>query len=191
MGRIKFEFSIEKISFKYEGDHERGQAISESMQRTLASLADAQNNVIDVTPRVEAPALETSAVPIAPAKRRKLRRKPKPTANGDEPQQDASDSTEGDQPNPKPTRVHRPRSQGFTRQTCRLIEEGFFSEPRTSEEVRAELSRKAFNFETKNVASQLNDFVRKEWLVKRHNDDGRWVFSKGPKDDFQRSQGDT
>ncbi len=74
MAKVKFKFSVEKITFDYEGDQETGQAIAESMNRTLGSLAEAQNAVIDITPR-EPEQLHPVALPSPlPTRKRKSRR---------------------------------------------------------------------------------------------------------------------
>ena len=184
MAKVKFKFSVEKITFEYEGDHDTGLAVNRAMNHTLGSLVEAQNRAIDVTPEPSLRALPAAPTP-PPARRRPRKHRPTPPGG----QQHTGAEENGHDAPAKPTRVQRPRSQGFTCQANRLIEEGFFSEPRTSEDVRIELSKKAFNFETKNIASQLNDFVRKDYLSKDYNAEGRWAFQKGSNDDFPRSQG--
>jgi len=184
VGKVSFKFSVEKISFEFSGDIDTGQAVHRAMNHTLGSLLEAQNRVIDVTPNEP---VAPAALPAAlPPKRKHRRRKAASTGEGAQQQLAAEGS--GQETAAKPGRAQRPRTEGFSFQTYRLIREGWFAQPRSAENLRLELSRRAFNFEPKNIASQLNDFVRRGDLTRQH-DGTRWVFTKGERNDFPGRDG--
>lgn len=185
MGKVSFEFSVEKISFKFSGDIDTGQAVHRAMNHTLGSLLEAQNRVIDVTPHE--PAVPAALPPTLPPRRKHRRRTA--ISIGDSAHQEPAAEGKGQSVAAKARRAYRPRSEGFTFQTYRLIREGFFSQPRSAEDLRSELSRRAYNFESNNVASQLNDFVRRGYLTRHRNADNRWEFKKGERNDFPGSDG--
>ena len=189
MGRVKFKFSIKEITFEYEGDHETGRAISQSMHHTLGSLAEAQNAVIDVTPPEQPRAALPPASPgPAHSLRRKHRNKPKTVTNG-QPSADAPPPTNGEQAAPKPARSRRAHGSSFRDQMYPLIREGYFSNSRTSNELNAELSRRGYHFNPKNVASELLWFIQKNYLSRDRNEDGKYAYVKGTNDDFPAGQG--
>lgn len=182
VAKVKFRFSVEKITFEYEGDHDTGLAVNRAMNHTLGSLVEAQNRVIDVTPEPPMPAL-----PAAPAStRRKHRSKPKAATNG---QAVAEGPSNGEPAAPKPPRQRRPHGASFRDQTYQLIREGYFGQERTATEIHGELSRRGHHFNPKNIASELLWFVQKYYLSRHHNADGKYAYVKGSNDDFPASQG--
>jgi hypothetical protein len=151
------------------------------MNHTLGSLVEAQNRVIDVTPEPPMQALPAAPSPV----RRKHRSKPKAITNGqqaiDEP------SANGDSFTPKPGRQRRPAGSSFRSQLYPLIREGYFRQGRTANELNAELSRRGYHYDPKNVASDLLWFVKKHFLTRDQNADGKYAYIKGPNNEFPAS----
>ena len=191
MSKVKFKFSIEKITFEYEGDHETGQAISQSMQRTLGSFAEAQNAVIDVTPLED----EMKALPPAtysdPLPKRRKRRRARQTTTSSNEYNQAGFEANGEQADAKSSRVKRSRSVGFRTLGYRLLLEGFFNTDRTMSEVKAKLTEMGFPLEPKTISSELGTFTKRQFLSRRKNNDNVWAFRKGQKNDYPRGQNDS
>ncbi len=182
MARVKFRFSVEKITFEYEGDQDTGLAVNRAMNHTLGSLVEAQNRVIDVTP--EPPMV---ALPAAPAPtRRRYRSKPKAATNG-QPMGEVSLAND-DPATPKVVRQRRSHGSSFRDQTYQLIREGYFGQQRTANELHAESSRRGHHYEPKNIASDLLWLVKKNYLLRDRNEDGKYAYVKGTNDDFPGSQ---
>jgi hypothetical protein len=192
MAKVKFRFSIKEIEFEYEGDQETGRAISESMQNTFGSFAQAQNAVIDVTPReLEQQALPAAPVYAASPGRRRHRAKSRtptngiavssPLAHGDSPV--APDSIV------KPSRSRKPRHEGFRAQTYRLLSEGYFANPRTAADIQAEHEKNGFTYDIKNIASELTDFTKKQFLIREKDADGKYAYIKGSNNAFPGGEG--
>ncbi len=73
MGKIKFKLSVKELSFEFEGDQETGLRFQNAVNKTLNSLADTPNNIIDVESRVITD--ENLLLPSStPRKRRKNKR---------------------------------------------------------------------------------------------------------------------
>lgn len=183
MAKVKFRFSVEKITFEYEGDQDTGLAVNRAMNHMLGSMAEAQNRVIDVTP--EPP---MAALPPAPSMgRRRHRSRPKSATNG-QPVVEALPAN-GDLETPKAARPRRSHGSSFRDQTYQLIREGYFGQRRTAHEIEAELSRRGHHYDPKNIASDLLWFVKKNYLSRDRNDDGKYAYVKGANDDFPAGQG--
>jgi hypothetical protein len=185
VGKVKFELSVEKITFKFEGDSGTGQAVNRAMNHTLGSLMEAQNRVIDVTPE---PLLR--ALPSAPTPpKRKHRKHQRATQSTNGPHQPPGDSND-ESPHAKTSKQRRSRSEGFRTQAYRLLSEGYFSSPRTAAEIQGELATKrGFTFNIKNVTSDLTHFTKKGYLARDTNGDGKYAYFKGTNDDYPGSQG--
>jgi hypothetical protein len=184
---MKLELSFEKFTLRFEGDSGTGHAVNRAVNQTLGSLMDVQNRVIDVTAHEGQRALPAASTPTAVPKRRRPR--PRPGAiNGEGSTSQEADS-DGESPQGKTSRSRRPQSQGFRAQTYRLLSEGYLSSPRSAAEIKAALSKRGFTFDIKNIASELTDFTKKEYLVRDKNDDGKYAYVKGPNNDYRGSQG--
>ena len=140
MAKVKFKLSIKELSFEFEGDQGVGQAVSASVQRTLGSLVEAQNRVIDVTPREERLALPPAPTDAPPLKRRRHRAKPRVPMNGSLAVPSESTASDGDEVGTKMTRSRRPRGGSFRDQVYLLIREGYFARPWTCPEVQVEVA---------------------------------------------------
>ncbi len=183
MGKVKFELSVEKITFKFEGDQDTGQAVNRAMNHTLGSLIEAQNRVIDITPEPSVPALPAAtALP-----RRRRRNKAKMATNG-QPVAQGSPAN-GDPASGKPVRQRRSHGSSFRDQAYLLIGQGHFSQPRTANELMAELSRRGHHYDPKNVASDLLWLTKKHYLSRNRNEDGKYAYVKGTNNDFPGSSG--
>lgn len=186
MGKVKYELSFEKLTFKFEGDRYTGQAVNRSMNRTFGSLLEAQNRVIDITPEepINQPALPSAPVAV-PLRRRRHRARPKPAANGESPSHiavDANGATDA-----KSAKPRRYRSEGFRTVAYRAIADGYFASHRTAAEIHDELAKRGFTFDPKNVASELTTLTKKGFLAREKNGDGIYAYVKGSNDDYPRS----
>lgn len=75
--RIKFEISIEKLSFRFEGDHQVGRSIQSGIQDTLGNLVETPGRVLlleDGRPVPSIPGSNETAAVQAPRRRRRRRR---------------------------------------------------------------------------------------------------------------------
>src|SRR5271157_361807 len=188
VAKVKFKLSVEKITFEYEGDHDTGLAVNRAINHTLGSLVEAQNQVIDVTPReVERASMPAVTALPSPSARRRHRGRPKPPMS----RASRGETTEmdGESISVKPLRARRARGDSLRNQIYVLLQERYFSKPRRANEIRDEVSRRGHNFDPKNVASDLLWFVRKNYLSRQLDEDSVYVYLKGSKDDFPRSQG--
>lgn len=183
VAKVKFRFSVEKITFEYEGDQDTGLAVNRAMNHMLGSMAEAQNRVIDVTPEPPMAALP----PAPPAPQRRYAGKVKSAMNGHTVGEVSP--ANGDPVTPKAPRARRSHGSSFRDQTYHLIREGYFSQQRTAHEIEAELSRRGHHYNPKNIASDLLWFVKKNYLSRDRNDDGKYAYVKGANNDFPAGQG--
>ncbi len=182
MAKVKYKFSAEKISFEFEGDLDTGLAVNRSMSHMFGSLVEPQHRVIDVTPEPSVAALP----PPVPSRRRQ-RSKPKAAMDGQP--VGTVPSGNGDPGAPKAVRPRRPHGSSFRDQMYPLMREGYFSRRRTASELHAELSRRGHHYDPKNIASDLLWFVKKNYLSRDRNEDGKYAYVKGASNDFPASQG--
>jgi hypothetical protein len=186
-GKVKFELSVEKITFKFEGDQDTGQAVNRAMNHTLGSLMEAQNRVIEVVPYEQPRALPSVPATTAAPRRRRRRARPNRVVNGDAtPPARVVPSSEP--PLGKASKPRRPRSEGFRAQAYRLFAEDYFSTPRTVADIQTELVERGFTFDVKNIASELTSFTKKGFVVRKRNHDGHFAYAKGPNNDYPGSQ---
>jgi hypothetical protein len=179
VGKVKFELSVEKITFKFEGDQDTCQA----MNHTLGSLMEAQNRVIDVTPR-EPQRLFLPTVTGPPGRAARHRRRLMPDGTSF----DEAAAANSEVASARAPRVRRARSDSFRGQVYGLIQEGYFAEPRTATEIREELVRLGHRFDPKNVASDLLWLVKKKYLSRDENEDKVYAYVKGTNNDFPGGQ---
>lgn len=173
--RIKFKVSIEKLTFEYEGDQQRGAALHDRLTDTLGSLAGAQADVIDVTPtrRLAAP-----QPPPPPAKRRARRRTPATAVNADGAPSADSNGAGGDEQQ-KAARKRKPRGTSYTGQINSLLAEGYFKQNRKEEEVREELVRRGHTFEQKRINEALLKLTQSKKLDRDMNGSNEWEYRDG------------
>lgn len=182
MAKVKFKFSAEKISFEFEGDQDTGFAVNRSMSHMFGAMAEPQHRVIDVTPEHS-----VAALPAPATYRRRHRSKPKPANNVQQP--DAEATSDGVAVAARVGRPRRHHSSSFKVQMYALMREGYFGRRRTANEIEGELSRRGHHFDPKNIASDLLWFIKKEYLSRDRNDDGKYAYVKGRNNDFPGSHG--
>ena len=168
MGKIKFKLSVKELSFEFEGDQETGQRFQNSISKTLNSLTDTPNHVIDVEARTisnETKLLSENSSNGSSKRRRK----------GKKPAEIVLDENG----NPiKVVRQTRPSGQSCNALVKNLNEENFFSEYRTTNDVREELSKRGHHFESKDVASVLLILTKSKELTRDKNADDIWLYKK-------------
>jgi hypothetical protein len=184
MAKVKFELSLEKLTFKFEGDQSMGLAVNRAVNHTFGSLVEAQNRVIDVTPHEpEHPALPAVATVARSTSKHRYRR-PTRTTNGDA-SPEATDAN-GESSATKAPRGRRARGDSFREQLYVLLREKHFAKPQTATMLRDELSRRGHNYDPKNIASDLLWLVKKKFLSRQRNGEGVYEYVKGTNDDFGR-----
>ena len=136
MGKIKFKLSVKELSFEFEGDQETGQRFQNSISKTLNSLTETPNQVIDVQARsISDETKLLSEISSNGSSKRRRRSKKTKEINLDE------------NGNPvKSARQTRPSGQSCRALTRSLVEGNFFSENRATGDVREELSKKRTSF---------------------------------------------
>lgn len=167
MGKIKFKLSVKELSFEFEGDQDTGQRFQNSISKTLNSLTETPNHVIDIEARTVADTskfLSENSSSNGSSKRRKRNKKPTETVldeNG----------------NPiKPVRQTRPTGQSCSALTKGLVAEGFFSQNRITSEVREELSKKGHHFKSNHISSVLLKMTKSSDLERDKNAEDIWVY---------------
>lgn len=170
MGKIKFKLSVKELSFEFEGDQETGQRFQNSISKTLNSLTDTPNHVIDVEARQinDIPKLlegQNGNSSSSKTRRRKSKKVPTASQNGE-----AGESDEASRPRSKRTSI---KPLYFA-----LIREGFFDNKRGAGDIRQELSKKGFNFEANEVSAHLLPLTQSGYLS-RDDSSGKWEYWKG------------
>lgn len=169
MAKIKFKLSLKELNFEFEGDQEVGQRFQNSISKTLNSLTDTPNQVIDVeaTQVNDIPKLLESQNGNSASKTRRRRSKKVSAVSQN------GEAVESDE-------VSRPRSKRTSIKPLyfALIREGFFDSRRGASDVRQELSKKGFNFEANEVAAHLLPLTQGGYLS-RDDSSGKWEYWKG------------
>lgn len=168
MGKIKFKLSVKELSFEFEGDQETGQRFQNSISKTLNSLTETPNHVIDVEARTISDTakkiLSETSTSNGSSKRRKRNKK-------------TADVVLDENGNPiKAVRHTRPSGQSCYALTRNLIEENFFSENRTTNETREELAKRGHHFQSKDVSSVLLRLLKNNELIREKNPEDIWVY---------------
>jgi hypothetical protein len=176
MAKIKFKMSFEKFSFEYEGDQEKAEKIQGGINQFFGSLAETQNQIIDVESRqIDPQRLISDTTSNGNSATKKRNRKSKKSSNGGHSIEKSTDSSvesnKGSRSSKAPVRPL----------IVRLVQEGFFSELRQVSAIREELSKKGHNYESRGISSALLSLTRDEYLA-RENSEGHWEYRKGIKD---------
>lgn len=171
MAKIKFKMSIEKFAFEYEGDQEKAEKLQSGINNFFGSLAETQNQIIDVDARrIEPKNLisDSAGNSTSPKKhKRRAKKSSSGSASGDASDESSAESTRSSRSN-KPLRPL----------LVRLIQDNFFSERRPVGAIREELAKKGHNFESRGIATGLLMLTRDEYL-ERDNSSGNWEYWKG------------
>lgn len=173
MGKIKFKLSVKELSFEFEGDQETGQRFQNSISKTLNSLTETPNQVIDVEARtIDNNYLLPSSEQNSTKPKRKRGKRAK-TNN-------VNSAEENDNGNlgEKVKRTHRPKGQSARDQIIILIQNGFFAEFRTVGEIQDALSKKGHNFDSGEISPTLLRLTKKDYLV-RDDSAGKWQYKIG------------
>ncbi|HEX8424196.1 MAG TPA: hypothetical protein VF634_12320 [Pyrinomonadaceae bacterium] len=174
--KIKFKVSIEKLTFEYEGDRERGAALQSRLTDTLGSLAAAQGDVIDITPSRQLP-----AAPAAPAPtKRRARRRPSPPAVNANGASSADSNGAGGDEQAKAARKRKARGTSYRAQISNLVQEGYFKQKRGEQEVRDELHRRGHTFELHRIKEGLLAQTQSKKLDREMNAAGDWEYKDRP-----------
>ncbi len=173
MGKIKFKLSVKELSFEFEGDQETGLRFQSAVNKTLNSLADTPNNIIDVESRVIND--ENLLLPSStPRKRRKSKRVT--ASNG------SSENGEmGESDGEKRPRTHRSRANSGRSLIIKLIQADYFSTFRSVSDVLSELEKKGHRFDQGHTSTDLLRLTQKDYLI-RDNSSGNWQYKKGTVD---------
>jgi len=163
MSRIKFKLALKELVFEFEGDRETGEKMQSAIGRTLDSLTDAQNQVLDVKARTinnQEKLLESSLVGSVdrrkPSRRRRGRLANTHNENGQENTGSRSTSE-------------------LSRLLDQLVQEGYFRQTREVGDVRAELAKRGHHFESRGVATPLLNLTRRG-VLQRDNTSGKWQY---------------
>lgn len=174
---VKFEISLKELSVKFEGDIQTAERMHSQITGALNSLASAQNKLL--ASGQQAPAVPAQEVSIGRRRRRRTKK-----AEGIDPsvlEAEVVDGTANEASNgngdgsSEPRRVRR-SGAGAQALLERLKSEGFFAEPRSIADIRAELSRKGHTFESREISPALVRLTKKEVLQRQSTADG-WSYS--------------
>lgn len=167
-GRVKFKVSLKELSFEYEGDREHGQVLQDRIANTLGSLSAVQADVIDISPARQL----TAAPPALPQRRRRRMRKAagagaEASSNGDAAAEAVLDGS---------SRKRKTQGTSYKAQVNTLLDEGFFTQKRTTEVVHAELVRRGHNFAPGRITQALVSLTQKQRLSRTANAAGDWEY---------------
>jgi hypothetical protein len=175
---VKFEISLKELSVKFEGDIQTAERMQSQITGAINSLAAAQNKLL-ISGQ---PATPTPAPEIAVARRRRRRAK---KAEGIDPtilEADVvsgdgatAESNDGNGNGSEPRRARR-SGEGPQQLIERMHADGFFAAARSIADVRAELSRKGHNFESREISPALVRLTKKEVLQRQSTAEG-WSYS--------------
>lgn len=176
MGKIKFKLSVKELNFEFEGDQETGLRFQNSISKTLNSLAETPNQVIDVESRtledhqLLSSSNENSTKPI--------RRRGKRAKTNDLESTSKDEFSSNGNLSEKTKRTNRPKGQSARDQILLLIQNGFFSEYRSVSDIQDALSKKGHNFNSGEISPPLLRLTKKDYLV-RDDSSGKWEYKKG------------
>lgn len=162
---------LEKLTFKFEGDYEKGHQLQQGITRTFGELTKLQHQASGAEYPQEKPA---NALLVAP---RTVRRRRRRAVGADGGEIDDNGEQNGDSSARKTSGVS-------TKQLLLdLKTQGFFAEPRTNNQVVAELNKKGHtHIRDNHLTSPLKRLCTAEILKREQNAQGVWTYLNGPKD---------
>jgi hypothetical protein len=168
--KVKFEMSLEKLSFKFEGDYEKGQHLQQGISRTFGDLAKLQHQASGADYPGETKLLEAAVTERRPVRHRR-RRTVAESEHGA-----ATDNDDSGEPGPR-------KSSGVSIKELVLALKGqqFFETARTNAQVTAELNKKGHTHVRENhLTSTLKRLCTSDILKRDQNSEGIWVYVNGP-----------
>ena len=181
--KVKFEMSIEKLTFKFEGDYEQGKVLQQGINQTMAGLAGLQGKAMGLEDqsRKMIEAKVTDASP--PSRSRKKRRATRPEVV--DPTVASGEASDAGEPADEGAEPRRNTGVSPKAVVMDLRRTGYFETPRTSGEIKDELHRRGFSsMRPTDLTSPLGSLTRQE-VLRRDKDEQRnqWVYSNGTKNE--------
>lgn len=170
--KVKFEMMLEKLTFKFEGDYEKGQQLQQGITRTFGDFARLQHQASGADYPNDLKSATATVVETRTARRRRRRS----AATGDE-ASPADGEANGES-------VPRKSSGISVKQLLLdLKAQGFFAEPRMNSQVVAELNKKGYtHIRDNHLTSPLKRLCTAEVLRREQNSEGVWTYLTGPND---------
>ncbi|MGI8670845.1 MAG: hypothetical protein ACR2J3_13525 [Aridibacter sp.] len=178
MAKIKFKLSLKELNFEFEGDQEVGQRFQNSISKTLNSITETPNQVIDVEAKsVNDDYLlpQSSENSNTPKRKQRGKRLKAIDANATSSENGNGNLFE------KTKRTNRPKGQSARDQVVVLIQSGFFSSYRSVADIQDSLSKKGHNFNSGEISPSLLRLTKKNYLI-RDDSSGKWQYKKGEVD---------
>lgn len=158
---IKFKFSIEKVTFEFEGDQATAARMHDQLTDAVSGLQALSGSGFDAGQK----RLTGAASPSVADPRPNTRKRRKRVANtSGAPQKGAS----------------TPTHNGTPGLVVRLIQEGYFAEERTIGDVRARLSELGHTLKSNEISPTLVRFTQMGYLSRRKDTEtNQYVYTKG------------
>jgi len=169
--KVKFEMTLKELTFKFEGDYEKGTQLQQGISRTLGDFARLQNQASGTDDPRDAKPVSATVVDGKTARRRRRRPSPASGAEG------ASDGDgEGGENGQR-------KSSGISikQLLLDLKAQQFFQQPHTNSQVVAELNRKGHtHIRDNHLTSPLKRLCTADILRREQNAEGVWTYLDGP-----------
>ena len=174
--KVKFSMTLEKLSFTFEGDSDKGQQIQQGISRTLGDLAKLQHQASGSEYPPEQKQITGSVIETKPLKRRRSRKSAAPGGAEAEPSEGEASADE--------TGSRRTSGVSIKQLVLDLKKQGFFGQPRTTVQLRDEVNTKGHTHVRDNhLTAPLKRLCIAEILKRTQNENGVWQYQDGPKNE--------
>jgi len=172
--KIKFEMTLEKLAFKFEGDYEQGQKIQTGISRALGDIASLQSNAMGA----KSPALIDVSTSSAPSRRKRKKRAQNGESEGDASVVENGAESDGEQSE------RRSAGESPTLLLTNLKKSGFFQEGKTAAQILNHLGTKGHtSVRGSDLTSPLLKLCQRDILTRSKPDDKTWHYANGSKDE--------
>jgi len=166
--KVKFEMTLKELTFKFEGDYEKGAQLQQGISRTLGDFARLQNQASGTDDPQEAKPVTAT---VLDGKTPRRRRRRTVSADGGEGATDENGSEGGSR-----------KSSGISARQLLLDlkAQQFFQQPRTNSQVVAELNRRGHtHIRDNHLTSPLKRLCTADILRREQNTEGVWTYLDG------------
>jgi hypothetical protein len=173
--KMKFEMSIEKLSFKFEGDFEQGQRIQNGISKALGEIASLQSGAVGLpATQAEARVVESPAAASTPRHRRKR----KGVASTEE-SSDETIGTSGE--DDAAAAARRPSGASPKKLLMELRHDSFFDSGKKYGEIIAEINRRGHTkILPTSLPAALATLAQDKVLNRNKSAEGVWVYTSRP-----------
>ena len=175
--KVKFEMSVEKLTFKFEGDVEHGQRIQLGITKALGDLSSLQNGAMGLPS--SSPDAKVIDIPQLPSGGKSRRRKRRPQGENGAEGGDGDGISESGQESPRKSSGTSPMQL-----LLELRKENFFEGGKSANDIVAHLATKGHTkMTTSTFTAQLQQLCKKSVLMRTKNSEDVWVYTPGPQNE--------